>query len=271
MNGVIADIQRCSLHDGPGVRTSVFLKGCNMRCAWCHNPETVAFEPETLFKMENCIGCGGCEDECFAEARVLCGRVMTVDEVMEQVTLDKPYYGDIGGVTLTGGEPLCQLQFCVSILQACGESGIHRAVESNMRTPWDELETLLRETDLIMVDLKLFNEEAHRRWTGAGNALIMENIRKTSEKGVPLILRTPVIPGVNGDADEIGSIAAFAGSLPSLEYYELLPYHSLGLSKGRTESWQYAKFEKPEPKLLENLGETAAQYVPRVRIAGRAL
>jgi len=136
--GVVADIQRFSLHDGPGIRTSVFMKGCNMRCAWCHNPETVAFEPEVLLAMENCIGCGKCDEGCFSGARVFCGREMSVEDVMVQVMLDVPYYKDTGGLTITGGEPACQTGFCLELIQRCRSEGIHTAVETNMNINWDE-------------------------------------------------------------------------------------------------------------------------------------
>ena len=269
--GIIADIQRFSLHDGPGIRTSVFVKGCNMRCAWCHNPETIDPAPEILRNMENCIGCGQCEDGCFADAKVLCGREMTVAEVVAQAMLDAPYYGKTGGITITGGEPACQAGFCAAVLSECRNRGVHTAIETNMLASWDEMETLLAATDLVMADLKIFDNEKHRRWTGADNALIKENIIKVSERGIPLIVRTPVVPGANDDPADIAAIAAFADGLPTLEYYELLPYHSLGLSKGKVEHWEYARFRPPEPALMREMGEAASAHCRNVRIAGKAL
>ena len=269
--GIITDIQRYSLHDGPGIRTSVFFKGCNMRCAWCHNPETIAFEPEILLKPENCIGCMRCDEECFADAKILCGQKMTVAEVVTQVKLDAPYYKGIGGITITGGEPVCQSEFCAAIFKACRDEGIHTAIETNLYTNWDNLSQILLYVDLVMADLKVFDDENHRRWIGVGNKLIKENIQRISEAGIPLIVRTPVVPGVNAKIEEIISIASFLGQLPSLEYYELLPYHSLGLSKGIVQGWEYTKFSTPDNQLLQELGKEAAKHCLTVYIAGTSV
>ncbi|MCL2059629.1 MAG: glycyl-radical enzyme activating protein [Oscillospiraceae bacterium] len=269
--GIIADIQRFSLHDGPGIRTSVFVKGCNMRCAWCHNPETIAFEPEILLKMENCIGCGQCEKGCFAGAKVLCGQEMTVEEVLAQVMLDAPYYGETGGITITGGEPACQAEFCAGLLRACRENGIHTAIETNLCFNLDTLRPMLSELDLVMADIKLFDDAAHRQWTGVGNGLLMDNLAAISGLGIPLIVRTPVVPGVNATEEDIEAIAAFASGLPSLVYYELLPYHSLGLSKGKAQNWAYAKFDKPEHDFMLKLGAAAARRCGSVCVAGQKI
>ena len=266
---IIADIQRFSLHDGPGIRTTVFLKGCNMRCLWCHNPEAIAFEPEILLDMAKCIKCGYCDEGCFAGARELCGQEMSLDEVMAHLMLDAPYYGEYGGLTLSGGEPTCQAGFCTSLLQACRDRGINTAVETNLHT--DDLTPLLSAVDLIMADMKLFDDELHRKWTGVGNKLIKKNIVHISALGIPLILRTPVIPGVNATVVEIEAIASFANELPSLRYYELLPYHSLGFSKGKAQSRTYTNFEKPDANLMRSLGEAAARRCINVRVAGQKL
>lgn len=267
--GMIADIQRFSLHDGPGIRTTVFLKGCNLRCAWCHNPETISFEPQTLLRPDKCIGCGHCAEGCYSGARVLCGRERTVADVLAEVMLDKPYYGGEGGLTVSGGEPLCQPAFTAALLEAAAGQGVHGALESNMSLPWGTAEPVLRHCKLLMTDLKLWDSGLHRELTGAPNDRIKENIARASAAGVPVLLRTPVVPGINDTEAEIAAIAAFAATLPTLVCYELLPYHPLGLAKGSLEGFEPKQFDKPAPARMEELGRAAARAGIPVRIAGK--
>ncbi len=259
MTGVLTTIQRFSLHDGPGIRSTVFFKGCNMRCAWCHNPETLQIKSQVMYYPMKCVGCGactlacsrhtlsegkmvydrsGCTDcgnctkVCFSGALEFCGREYSAEEVLKEVLQDKDYYIESkGGVTLSGGEVLLQSDFALELLKALKEQGISTAIESNMSTEYDRIEKLLPYLDLVMCDLKLSDDEKHKEWTLVGNERIKENIRKVSEAGIPIILRTPVIPGVNDNEEEIEAIAAFAGGLPSLLYYELLNFNPLGGSK----------------------------------------
>ena len=257
--GVLTAIQRFSLHDGPGIRSTVFFKGCNMRCAWCHNPETLRVEPEVLYYRSKCVGCGACAQVCpshrvesgrmvydrsacadhgacaqvcFSGALEMCGRDYTVQEVLHEVMQDVDYYAQSGGgVTLSGGEVLLQPQFAAELLSALHKEGVHTAIEINLNVDFSTLEALLPDLDLVMCDLKLWDEDAHRRWTGAGNARIRENIARLSRSGKPFIVRTPVIPGVNDSEAEIAAIAGFVGQLPGLAYYELLNFNPLGGSK----------------------------------------
>ena len=257
--GVLTAIQRFSLHDGPGIRSTVFFKGCNMRCAWCHNPETLRGEPEVLYYRSKCVGCGACAQVCpshrveggkmvydraacadhgacaqvcFSGALEMCGKEYTVQDVLHEVMQDVDYYAQSGGgVTLSGGEVLLQPQFAAELLSALHKEGVHTAIESNLNVDFSTLEALLPDLDLVMCDLKLWDEDAHRRWTGAGNARIRENIARLSRSGKPFIVRTPVIPGVNDSEAEIAAIAGFVGQLPGLAYYELLNFNPLGGSK----------------------------------------
>lgn len=269
--GLIADFQRFSLHDGPGIRMTVFMKGCNMRCAWCHNPETIYPKAEYLWKEENCIHCGGCEEGCFAGARVLCGTEMTVAQVLEEIKKERPYFGQEGGVTISGGEPGVQAEFAWKLLRACRKEGIHTAVETNMSLPPKQLRPLWQQADLILADLKLWDDKAHRRWTGIGNERIKENLRTCAAMHIPLILHTPVMAGVNDTPEEIGAIARFAGSLDSLLFYELLPYHPLGLSKGKTEHFASEAFQKPDGKRLEELARLGCREGIEMRVAGKRI
>lgn len=254
---IVADIQRSSVHDGPGFRTTVFFKGCQLRCVWCHNPETIAFEKQILHYPEKCIGCGKCEEGCFAGAKVTCGREMTLEEVFREIEPDRPYYGSEGGVTLSGGEPLCQAEFASALVQKCKTEGIQCAMESNLCMDWRIAEPVVRQLSLLMCDLKIWNDEKHTRYVGASNRRIIENLRFTQETGVPLVVRTPVIPSVNADIDEIVAIASYAAKLSNLKYYELLSYHPLGLSKAKALGMEMIEFEKPTRALMEELAKAA--------------
>lgn len=255
---MITDIQRSSVHDGPGFRTTVFFKGCQLRCAWCHNPETIAFEKQILQYPEKCIGCGLCAEGCFAGAKVECGKELTIEDVFREVELDRPYYAEEGGVTLSGGEPLCQPEFALALVKKCKEEGIQCAMESNLCLDWRVAEPVVRELSLLMCDLKIWDDEKHIRYVGASNQKIIENMRRTADTGVPIIVRTPVIPSVNADVEEIRTIAAFADQLPNLKYYELLSYHPLGLSKAKALGMEMTEFEKPTRELMAQLLEAAA-------------
>ena len=270
MEGLITDIQRCSLHDGPGLRTTVFFKGCPLRCAWCHNPESIRPGPETLYYPDRCIGCGMCEQGCFAGAKVPCGTRVTDAEILAQVMLDAPYSGGEGGVTLSGGEPLMQPGFALAILEKCREKGIHTAVETCLYAAWEQAEPVLAACSLVMADLKAWDSAIHRRYTGTDNGLILMNLQKLDGLNVPLLLRTPVIPGVNDTPEEIAKIAAFAGQRHHLAAYELLPYHPLGLSKAAAVAgWQGQTFPRPSQEQMMMLAQAAAVKLGRhVRIAG---
>ncbi|HHX44114.1 MAG TPA: glycyl-radical enzyme activating protein [Chloroflexi bacterium] len=277
--GLISDIQRFSIHDGPGIRTTVFFKGCNLRCFWCHNPETLALRPELQLYLDRCIGCGACfqacphgahvledgvhrflcercqgcgacAETCFAQALVLVGEWKTVDEVLTEVLRDRAFYETSGGgVTLSGGEPLLQPEFAVALLTACREEGLHTAIETAAQLPWERIAAVLPVTDLVMMDVKLLDPERHQAATGADNARILANARRLGAAGVPLIVRTPIVPGVNDTAEDVTAIAAFAAELPSLLYYELLPFHPMAASKYDSLGMDYrARDLKTPPK-----------------------
>ena len=261
VKGIVSDIQRFSVHDGPGIRTTVFLKGCNLRCRWCHNPETLRPDPELRLLADKCIACGACFDACprgahvradgrreflrercvacgtcagvcYAEALVVAGREMTPAEVLDEVAQDRTFYARSGGgVTVSGGEPLMQPDFTRQILSACKAEGFHTAIQTNLAWPPDRLATVLPVTDLVMADIKTINAARHAEWTGQTNEQVLANARRLSAEGVALIVRTPVVPGLNDTPEQIGQIAGFLAELPALLYYELLPYHPLGTGK----------------------------------------
>lgn len=267
--GILTDIQRCSVHDGPGLRTTIFFKGCPLRCAWCHNPECISQRPQELFYPERCIDCGQCAQGCFSGARVLCGRTYTVDEVMEEIRQERPYYGAEGGVTLSGGEPLMQPVFAGALLDACRAEKIHTAMETSLFAPWETARPLLEKCDFLMTDLKLYDVRMHEAFTGRSNERILENLRRLDTLNLPLVIRTPVIPEANGSMEEIGAIAAFAAERRNLLYYELLPYHPLGKAKAEALGEPQQIFTRPDKARMEALARAARHYLPgRVRIAG---
>ena len=250
VTGTVADIERFSTHDGPGIRTVVFFKGCPMRCAWCHNPECISFETETLFYPDKCIRCGKCADGCYSGARVACGRSMTPDEVLEQILQDLPYYGGEGGVTFSGGEPQCQPEFLEELVEACRGKGIRTAVETSMIVYHPRI---LEKLDLIIADVKVMDDGKHRQYTGVSNRPILAHLREADGLGVPMILHTPVVPEVNADADSILAVRSFVKTLKSVTAWELLPYHPLGVEKGRASGHEERIFPVPSKELMKEL------------------
>lgn len=267
--GIIADIQRASVHDGPGLRTTVFFKGCNMRCRWCHNPETVRTEPEIVYNEKLCIHCGHCKEGCYTGARRLCGTRMNVSEVLEQVLADKPYYGSDGGMTVSGGEATLQIDFLKELLQTARGEGIRCGIESNVSLPFEKhIEPIIPFVDIWMADLKCYDTELHKKYTGIGNEQIKKNLQHLDDLGIQLILRTPVVPGVNDGTDELENLVKFAKGLKNLAYYEVLPYHPLGLSKQIEHDEFIERFETPDRhKLRERLHTIVSAYDIRFRFA----
>ena len=253
-SALVTEIERFSVHDGPGIRTVVFLKGCPLNCAWCHNPECISFEKQTLIYKEKCIGCGKCAEGCYAGARVECGKEMTVGQVMEEVLEDRPYYGDHGGLTVSGGEPLAHREFTMALVRACREEKINVGVETSLYRFDREL---LSSLDLIMTDMKIFDCDLHRKWVGIGNEEIKSNLQKTNELGIPMIVRTPVICGVNDTAENVKKTADFLRGLENVISYELLPYHPLGVSKAEALGIKQTEFKTPSREQMEELRKYA--------------
>lgn len=231
MNGIITDIQKFSLTDGDGIRTTVFLKGCNLRCLWCHNPETFLMEPQIATYPQKCIHCGHC-DHCPTGARVRIGRSVTPQAVFEELASDIPYYrASGGGVTLSGGEPLLQATFCGELLALCHTAGVHTAIETNLTLPFARLAPLLPNLDFVYFDLKQMVSAQHQAQTGLGNETVLQNARLLARAGVPAGVRVPLVPGLTATAENVAAIAAFAGALGNVRSLELLNYNPLGEPK----------------------------------------
>ena len=266
---MIFDIQRNSFVDGPGIRTTVFFKGCNLRCKWCHNPESQSFEKQMMFYKDKCTGCGKCREVCPnhlqscdfcgkcelycpAEARKICGREYTSDEVFAEVIKDKAFYDNSGGgVTFSGGECMLQLDFLCEILKKCKAAGIHTAVDTAGNVPWKSFEKILPFTDLFLYDIKAFGAELHRKGTGVSNELILENLKNLSGKA-DIIVRIPVIGGYNDNDEEIRQIADFLKQIKIIKA-ELLPYHAMGEHKYTALGRNTESFNVPNKNFMNRL------------------
>ena len=254
--GRIFNIQRFSIHDGPGIRTIVFFKGCVLRCAWCSNPESQNFDIEKL-------------SENGREKTV--GRDVTVEEIMPEILADLPYYRRSGGgVTISGGEVLCQADFAAELLRECKECGIHTAIETAASLPFEKFGKLLPYLDLCLMDIKHMDPEKHREYTGRDNALILENARRLSESGVGLIIRTPVIPTFNDTREDIKAISDFARSLKGVKEHHLLPYHRLGSDKyaGLGRNYSMKDILPPSDEKMRYLLSVAEESGLRCQIGG---
>lgn len=246
--GRIFDIQRYSIHDGKGIRTIVFLKGCVLRCKWCCNPESQEYQIQTMTVQ--------------GKSKTI-GRDVTVEEVMETVIKDEPYYRRSGGgLTLSGGESLCQAEFARDLLRAAKARGMNTAMESMAGLPYEKIEMLLPYLDHYLMDIKHIDSEKHKRFTGRGNELMLENARKVAESGkTKLDIRVPVIPTFNDKPEEIRAIAQFADKLPGVKKIHLLPYHRLGQDKydGLGRKYEMDGILPPDNTYMEMLKQVVRQ------------
>ncbi|MFN8091096.1 MAG: glycyl-radical enzyme activating protein [Vicinamibacteria bacterium] len=283
--GRVFDVQRYSLHDGPGIRTTVFLKGCPLACLWCHNPESQSVAPEVLVTAERCLSCGSCvtacehgaplpgdarctacgacAEACPAGARRLAGRETTVGEVMREVLRDRVFYDDSGGgVTFSGGEPLAQPAFLAALLDACRAAGIHTAVDTCGFAPRDRLMDLAPRVDLFLFDVKLVADARHRALTGVPSAPILANLRALAAAGAAVWVRVPVVPGLTDAEADLAATADLVAALPRAPRVSLLPYHRTGVAKARRLGRALPELDV-EPPPRARLEELAALFRER--------
>jgi pyruvate formate lyase activating enzyme len=299
ITALIFDIKKFAIHDGPGIRTTVFFKGCPLACWWCHNPEAMSPKPELVLFEEKCIGCGecfrvcpegahekkpdgsrvyhrdkcvlcgACAEVCYAEALVMEGRRVTVEELMVELRKDVPFYENSGGgITLSGGEPTLQHEFALALLKQCKSEGLHTAVDTSGQTPWRVFKTLLPYIDIVLYDVKHIDERSHRTHTGSHNHRILENLQRLGESGTPIEIRMPVIPTINDDGEDIERTARLLAGIESITRIELLPYHKLGASKYARLDMKYrlAEMEPPTAQRMETLAGLIRSHGLKVHV-----
>ena len=288
---LVGNIQKYTIHDGPGIRTTVFFTGCTLRCLWCSNPETLALKPrlgvypqkciskqkcghcinncpakenhaiafdkngflQAIHTVEECDGCFKCADVCPPRAIKLWGEKMTLGELMRIINEDRSFYQNTGGgVTLSGGEVMLQWEFAETLLRACRETSINTCVETALHCPREHMEAVYQYTDLVIADIKHMDSEKHKAYTGAGNEIILGNIKRTVELGKKLVIRTPVVPGYNGDEENIRKTGEFLRDLGgNILQYQLLPYRRLGTEKYDSLGMEYPMADYPPPERVE--------------------
>ncbi len=274
LTATIFDVARNAYVDGPGIRTTVFFKGCNLRCAWCHNPESQSAKTQMLFYRNKCTGCGKCKEKCpnalescdFCgkctlycphDAREICGKEYTVEEILREVEKDKIFYENSGGgVTFSGGECMLQIDFLAEILKVCKENGMHTAVDTAGHVPFERFERILPYTDLFLYDIKCIDSEKHQKYTGARNDLILENLKGLLATGKPIGVRIPIIPSFNDTEEEMQRIKAFLETGQPPQKIELLPYHALGEHKYAALGKEVHTFSVPSEDLMKRLRQS---------------
>jgi len=297
--GTVFNIQRYSIHDGPGIRTTVFLKGCPLNCWWCQNPESQLSGQEMIFWGDRCIGCracslncpsgaiqmknkkpvtdknkcnlcGECSRNCPAQAREIIGEKLTAEEVIKEIEKDLVFYEESGGgVTFSGGEPLKQSEFLKSLLNCCQEKKIHTAVDTSGYISWEILDKIIPKVDLFLYDLKIMDSKKHKKYTGVYNEIILENLKKLSSIHNNIFVRFPVIPGINDDYQNIREIGEFLSSL-KITQVNLLPYHHIGMDKykrvGRT--YKLADIRSPSKEKLSEIFAILRKFNLNVKLRG---
>ena len=298
--GKIFDIKKYAIHDGPGIRTTIFFKGCPLSCWWCHNPEGIAPITQRLYRQERCIGCRECADACPeeaieissegvkweasdclycgtcagicpADAVELIGKTMSVDEVVAEIAKDTVFYDESrGGITISGGEPLMQPSFLIELLDACKKLELHRTVDTSGYTETQTLLEAATRTDLFLYDLKHMDSEKHIRFTGVSNERILTNLQVLSRQEAEIVIRFPIIPGFNSDQENIDKTGAFISSLPGVSRIHILPYHCAATAKYKNLGLNFNTSEvaKPTRDFLVSIARRLETYQLKVQIGG---
>lgn len=281
IKGLIFNVQRCSVHDGPGIRTTVFFKGCPLRCLWCDNPESINPLPEIMFDSSKCTSChecitvcpqkaitrspdgitidrevcdncGDCAEACNSKALEICGYYSSLEDLLHEIERDIPFFKTSGGgITATGGEPVSQHEFLEDLFKSAHERGIHTALETSGYAAWKALKEILRETDLVLYDIKAIDPELHREMIGVSNELILRNLERITAEGINLIARIPVVPGYNVVSEkEVHKIGVLLAELGGVNRIDLMPYHKFGIRKYKMLDRQYTVRADPPKKVF---------------------
>lgn len=299
MKGYISDYKRMSVHDGPGIRTTLFLKGCPLRCRWCHNPENLRMTPTLSYTQKLCVGCGACAAvcprgvhrldaqthhidfssciacgacvrECYTGALKIFGQEAQPEAVAEKLLEDRAFYeNSAGGVTFSGGEPLMQAGFLSEVMAILKAQNVHIAVDTCGEVPWEAFEAVLPYTDLFLFDVKHIDSAAHKEGTGVGNERILSNLRTLSARGAKIEIRTPVIPGYNDSAQVLEGIARLLAGLDGVQVWRLLPYHSMGKAKYEAIGLAYPmpELDMPDTQRMRDLQESLRGIFPNVMLS----
>jgi len=299
-SGWVFDIKRYALHDGPGIRTTVFFKGCPLRCSWCHNPESWKAGPESSLRQVRCVRCGRCVEacengairlvdsrpvtdadvcvlcgrcvaNCLADAREIIGRKMTAAQVIAEVEKDLIFYDQSGGgVTFSGGEPLMQGDFLLALLRECRSRGLHTVVDTTCYCDAGLLRNVAEQTDLFLCDIKHMDSAQHERYTGVGNEVILENIRNLAQAGKRIIIRFPIVPGFNDNSDNIETTAQFVKSLRTVGRIDILPYNRGGLEKSvrLSDEFSLMQTQVPDEQKMNSIADILRERGFEVKTGG---
>lgn len=296
--GTIFDIKKYAINDGPGIRTTVFFQGCPLSCWWCHNPESQSHQPALMYRANRCIlcgecaavcpqngiqingsamtdrskcdTCGACTETCFHGAREISGKEMSIADVMKGIERDIPFYDQSGGgVTFSGGEPLMQRPLLLELLRACQRQEIHTAVDTSGYTRWEALDSIRNYVDLFLYDMKLMDDERHIKYTGVSNKLILSNLHRLAQSGAQVFVRIPLIPGINGDEENLRQSADYVAELPNITGIELTGYHEIAAAKYEALGMPYQLngTKPPTPEHMQQAGSILEEYGMKVKIS----